>query len=272
MVDRDATPLEVAAVMARMHSPLVAVVDGDGHGEVIGAITVSRLLDHLLPRGRRTRDHRARRRGVRRGLRPHRHRADPPGRRGAVRGRGDGASSGSSTPRWPSSASETGVDWNVIFLLLGMMVIVSVLKQTGVFEYLAIWAAKRARGRPFATDGAAGADHRRRLGAAGQRHHGAADRAGDAAGVRPAGSAAGAVPDRRGVGLQHRRHRDPGRRPAEHHHRQPGRAVLQRLPGQPRARHRARAGRLPRPVPGPVPVRVPLRRRPRRGADGAGRA
>ncbi|TDD43818.1 hypothetical protein E1286_28190 [Nonomuraea terrae] len=43
----------------------------------------------------------------------------------------------------------SGVDWNVIFLLLGMMVIVGVLKQTGVFEYLAIWAAKRAKGRPF---------------------------------------------------------------------------------------------------------------------------
>ncbi|MFB4283243.1 ArsB/NhaD family transporter [Nonomuraea sp. MTCD27] len=43
----------------------------------------------------------------------------------------------------------SGIDWNVIFLLLGMMVIVGVLKQTGVFEFLAIWAAKRARGRPF---------------------------------------------------------------------------------------------------------------------------
>lgn len=41
---------------------------------------------------------------------------------------------------------ETGIDWNVIFLLLGMMVIVGVLRQTGVFEYTAIWAAKRARG------------------------------------------------------------------------------------------------------------------------------
>lgn len=40
----------------------------------------------------------------------------------------------------------TGIDWNVIFLLLGMMVIVGVLRQTGVFEYTAIWAAKRARG------------------------------------------------------------------------------------------------------------------------------
>ena len=43
----------------------------------------------------------------------------------------------------------SGIDWNVIFLLLGMMIIVGVLKQTGVFEYLAIWAAKRARGRPY---------------------------------------------------------------------------------------------------------------------------
>jgi Na+/H+ antiporter NhaD/arsenite permease-like protein len=46
-------------------------------------------------------------------------------------------------------AEETGVDWNVIFLLLGMMVIVSVMRETGVFEFLAIWAAKRAGGRPF---------------------------------------------------------------------------------------------------------------------------
>ena len=46
-------------------------------------------------------------------------------------------------------SERTGVDWNVIFLLLGMMVIVGVLRQTGVFEYVAIWVAKRARGRPF---------------------------------------------------------------------------------------------------------------------------
>ncbi|MCX4724913.1 MULTISPECIES: ArsB/NhaD family transporter [unclassified Streptomyces] len=46
-------------------------------------------------------------------------------------------------------SQDTGIDWNVIFLLLGMMVIVGVLKRTGVFEYLAIWSVKRARGRPF---------------------------------------------------------------------------------------------------------------------------
>jgi Na+/H+ antiporter NhaD/arsenite permease-like protein len=43
----------------------------------------------------------------------------------------------------------TGIDWDVIFLLLGMMIIVGVLRQTGVFEYVAIWAAKRARGSPL---------------------------------------------------------------------------------------------------------------------------
>ncbi|GGQ06419.1 anion transporter [Actinomadura coerulea] len=46
-------------------------------------------------------------------------------------------------------SSESGIDWNVVFLLLGMMVIVSVLRRTGLFEYVAIWAAKRARGRPY---------------------------------------------------------------------------------------------------------------------------
>ena len=43
----------------------------------------------------------------------------------------------------------TAIDWNVIFLLFGMMVIVGVLRHTGVFEYVAIWAAKRARGDPY---------------------------------------------------------------------------------------------------------------------------
>jgi Na+/H+ antiporter NhaD/arsenite permease-like protein len=44
---------------------------------------------------------------------------------------------------------DTGIDWDVIFLLLGMMIIVSVLRQTGVFEYTAILAAKRAHGSPL---------------------------------------------------------------------------------------------------------------------------
>jgi Na+/H+ antiporter NhaD/arsenite permease-like protein len=43
----------------------------------------------------------------------------------------------------------TGIDWDVIFLLLGMMIIVSVLRRTGAFEYTAIWATKRAQGSPL---------------------------------------------------------------------------------------------------------------------------
>jgi Na+/H+ antiporter NhaD/arsenite permease-like protein len=43
---------------------------------------------------------------------------------------------------------ETGIDWNVIFLLLGMMIIVSVIHKTGFFEYLAIKAIKLAKGNP----------------------------------------------------------------------------------------------------------------------------
>jgi len=46
-------------------------------------------------------------------------------------------------------SEDAGIDWNVIFLLLGMMLIVSVLRRTGLFEFVAIWAAKKARGRPF---------------------------------------------------------------------------------------------------------------------------
>ncbi len=47
-------------------------------------------------------------------------------------------------------SEDTGIEWNVIFLLLGMMMIVSVLRNTGIFEFVAIWSAKRTRGRPYA--------------------------------------------------------------------------------------------------------------------------
>lgn len=46
-------------------------------------------------------------------------------------------------------SSDAGIDWNVVFLLLGMMIIVGVIKRTGLFEYLAIAAVKKAGGRPF---------------------------------------------------------------------------------------------------------------------------
>ena len=90
-----------------------------------------------------------------------------------------------------------------------------------MFEYLAIWSAKRARGKPFRVmvmliviTAVASA---------------LLDNVTTVLLIAPVtllvcerlALRAGAVPDRRGDGLQHRRHRDPGRRPAEHHHRQP---------------------------------------------------
>jgi Na+/H+ antiporter NhaD/arsenite permease-like protein len=44
---------------------------------------------------------------------------------------------------------DLGVDWNVIFLLISMMVIINIMKPTGCFEYLAIKSAKVAKGQPF---------------------------------------------------------------------------------------------------------------------------
>ncbi|MBM7853991.1 Na+/H+ antiporter NhaD/arsenite permease-like protein [Desulfohalotomaculum tongense] len=41
------------------------------------------------------------------------------------------------------------IDWNTIGLLVGMMIIVGITRRSGVFEYLAIWAAKRAKGEPM---------------------------------------------------------------------------------------------------------------------------
>jgi len=43
---------------------------------------------------------------------------------------------------------EFGVDWNVIFLLIGMMIIINIMRPTGIFEYVAIKSAKLGRGEP----------------------------------------------------------------------------------------------------------------------------
>ncbi len=44
---------------------------------------------------------------------------------------------------------EFGVDWNVIFLLIGMMTIINLMRPTGLFEYIAIRSAKVGRGEPL---------------------------------------------------------------------------------------------------------------------------
>src|SRR5918995_464135 len=47
-----------------------------------------------------------------------------------------------------SEAASEFVDWNTIGLLAGMMIIVSVLNKTGIFEYLAIKSGQWGQGRP----------------------------------------------------------------------------------------------------------------------------
>lgn len=44
---------------------------------------------------------------------------------------------------------ELGVDWNVIILLISMMLIINLMRPTGIFEYIAIRSSKWGRGDPF---------------------------------------------------------------------------------------------------------------------------
>ena len=46
-------------------------------------------------------------------------------------------------------SSHTGIDWDVLGLLAGMMILVNVVQRTGLFEYLAIAAAQRSQGKPY---------------------------------------------------------------------------------------------------------------------------
>ncbi|MED5018003.1 ArsB/NhaD family transporter [Paenibacillus chibensis] len=42
------------------------------------------------------------------------------------------------------------IDFNTLGLLIGMMIIVNITAETGLFKFVAIWAAKKAKGRPLA--------------------------------------------------------------------------------------------------------------------------
>ena len=114
----------------------------------------------------------------------------------------------------------------------GMMIIVGILRRTGVFEYVAIWAAKRAKGSPLrvmvllvliTAIASAFLDNVTTVLLIAPVTLLVCDRLD----VSP-------VPFliSRGVGVQHRWRRHADRGSAEHHHRQPVRAVVQRLPSQ----------------------------------------
>jgi Na+/H+ antiporter NhaD/arsenite permease-like protein len=46
-------------------------------------------------------------------------------------------------------SEELGIDYNVIFLLMGMMIIINITTRTGFFQWLAVRSAKIAKGEPL---------------------------------------------------------------------------------------------------------------------------
>lgn len=46
-------------------------------------------------------------------------------------------------------AAFESIDWNVIFLLAGMMIIANILRETGVFQWIAVKAVRLGRGSPM---------------------------------------------------------------------------------------------------------------------------
>ncbi|TVX94487.1 ArsB/NhaD family transporter [Paenibacillus agilis] len=49
----------------------------------------------------------------------------------------------------PQLAFTKHVEWNTIFLLIGMMILVSIANKSGIFQYVAVKAAQQAKGRPM---------------------------------------------------------------------------------------------------------------------------
>jgi Na+/H+ antiporter NhaD/arsenite permease-like protein len=43
----------------------------------------------------------------------------------------------------------SGIDFNTLGLLTGMMVIVTITKRSGIFQYIAVWSAKKVRAHPW---------------------------------------------------------------------------------------------------------------------------
>lgn len=49
----------------------------------------------------------------------------------------------------PLESSIAHIDFNTIGVLIGMMLVVAVVKNSGLFEYIAIWTAKKSKGDPW---------------------------------------------------------------------------------------------------------------------------
>ena len=120
------------------------------------------------------------------------------------------------------------IDLNVIFLLAGMMVLAGALAQTGFFQWLAVRSVRLSRGDPLrlliilcvVTAGlSAFLDNVTTVVLMTPVTLSVA---------RSLGVSAGALPHQPDPGLEHRRHGDPHRRPAQHPHRLGGGSRLRR--------------------------------------------
>ena len=122
------------------------------------------------------------------------------------------------------------VDLNVIFLLVGMMVIVNVLSTTGLFQWVAVTIARAARGNGPVILCLPADRHGRAVGVPGQRHDRHSHLADHDPDLPGAGDRGHPRADHRGDLLEHRRHGHAGRRPAEHSHRLAGRGARRGAP------------------------------------------
>ena len=48
----------------------------------------------------------------------------------------------------PQELALKAIDFNTISLLIGMMIIVNIAERSGMFQYVAIWGAKKVRAHP----------------------------------------------------------------------------------------------------------------------------
>lgn len=67
-----------------------------------------------------------------------------------------------------------GIDFNTLALLIGMMIIVGIAEKSGMFQYVAVWSAKKGPCFAARPVDCAGGRHSRFLCTAGQCYHGSA--------------------------------------------------------------------------------------------------
>ena len=98
------------------------------------------------------------------------------------------------------------VDFDVIFLVMGMMIVIGIIEGTGIFQWLAYQAYRLSRGRPWLAGDGVDDHHFGGFCAAGQRDHHVAHDPHDAADWLGTGPQSPVTVATVGAGLQRGRH------------------------------------------------------------------